>query len=353
MVKPFRFNFIRNMLLLAALFVAGMPSPVSAADYPVNAVVPFDPPVVAAVFDASLDGKTLDGALTTVFGTCENMTPNGAVVIMRNSVAIGSTTCDGTFSLQITLLEGANVLIPKTVNASGNYGPDGAAITITLSIPVTPPGPGPNPDPGNGGVPPNPTVTITSPVSAEDQQAANGGAENNLTAIPTTPFSIIDSSNEVTIQVVVGGGETPYNITLNWGDGSVESRSVSSPGTYLFTHTYQKNGNYKVQGKVLDARGSLTKFEYAVVSKLLQTQPKKTTTLPTAKTPWWQTANGIAAILVGAFFFLPFITYYFGFRKASRILSKRIEDMQKKQQLRKQAKNKRFLAAAKKRKKRE
>jgi hypothetical protein len=221
----------------------------------VQASIPFPAPTQAAVFDPGFDGSTIDHALVTLTGTCQFQNPTAAVVIMRGSDTLGSTACSGTFSIQVTLAEGDNILVARTVNPSMLYGPDSNPITVTVHLPPT--------------ITPTPaTPTPTSPPSTAEEVTAttDSGAAGQLTANPTDPFSVLTDSNDVTIRIRVSGGTTPYTININWGDGSVESHVASEPGEYSFTHTYDKTGSYKVRGSVRDVLGTETLFEYAVVS---------------------------------------------------------------------------------------
>jgi hypothetical protein len=224
----------------------------AANSYSVGASIPYDPPTQAAIFDPAIDGATVHNALFTLSGTCQLMNPQAVVSIVRGSTAIGSAPCTGSFNLQVMLTEGTNTFVARTANASNLYGPDSTSVIVTLVLPPNPPAPGDtSPEP-------------SSP--AQEITATNAGAATGLSIAPDQPFSVMSSANDVTITVTVGGGEHPYDIVLNWGDGSVDSHHVDTAGSYSFTHQDQSAGAYKVHGRVRDVLGAYSDFEYAVLT---------------------------------------------------------------------------------------
>ncbi len=244
-------------LLLGTCSLLGLCCLVSAAavadNYQINASIPYAAPTTPAVINAGLDGTTVNSALQTIAGTCELQNPQSVVSIWRGGTSIGSTTCNGTFSLQIMLVQGPNTLIARTANPSSLYGPDSAPITVTLVLPAspTPPPADPGPQPAS---------------AAQEVTATNAGASENLTIATNQPFSVLSSANDVTITVTIGGGKNPYDIALNWGDGSVDNHHLDVAGTYSFSHIYQTPGSYTVHGFVHDVLGAFSEFEYAVVT---------------------------------------------------------------------------------------
>lgn len=247
--------FIRSLSLLTLLAVACLlvfaVGKAGADTYDVTASVDFPAPTHPAVITGGIDGTTVANATLTVSGTCEALVPNGVVSIWRDGAPIGSAPCTGTFSLTITLTEVANTFIARSSSVSGLYGPDSSSVTVTLVLPSSPPAPNPTP--------PSPGAT--------DNTSQNAGAASDLAITPSQPFGTINEEGTVTLLAVVVGGENPYTIYINWGDGSEETRTVDQPGTYQFSHTYAKDGQYLVAGVVRDVLGATSTFNYAVVSK--------------------------------------------------------------------------------------
>ncbi len=244
-------------IIFALVCVVILVSKASAESYDVTATIHFPAPTNQAVINNVINGTKVNNATLLVSGTCEALAPNGTVSIWRNGIAIGSAPCDGTFSITVSLLEGANTLIARSASVSGLYGPDSAPVTVILELPKPLPTPistsTPTPTPANPG-----TVNEVS---------QNFGAASNLTATPAQAFSTLDTSELITLIVKVVGGSTPYTIYINWGDGSEETRTVDQPGSYQFSHKYAKDGAYTVKGVVRDVLGATTTFDYAVVSQ--------------------------------------------------------------------------------------
>lgn len=276
------YHLNQGLRLLAGLVVGTlllMPGHTFASNLQVGASVPYPAPSQAATIDGNLDGSTVNVALQTLTGTCQLQNPADVVAVWRDGNAIGSAPCNGTYSLQIMLRPGDNLLTVRTANASNLYGPDSAPITVTL---VLPPDPTPPADPVIPGTTIEPDETPMTPQNqtpAQIIETTNAGAATDLLASPTEPFSVLTSNNDVTVNVTVGGGQSPYTIRLDWGDGSTEMHSVDQAGTYSFTHAYVSSGNYMVRGNVYDVLGASTQFSYAVISSAPQ---PRTDTIVTA-----------------------------------------------------------------------
>ncbi len=313
-------------LALCALMLFAITPTVTAENLSVGATIPYDPPTQAAVIDSSVEGTTVQDALFTLHGTCQLMSPVAAVTIIRNNQSIGSTVCNGSFSLQIMLSPGVNDLIARTANASQLYGPDSQQVTVTLQLPAVIP------------TPPAPSSEPTTPAAIA--VAANNAAVQQLMSMTVEPFSVMNNSSNgtaVTVHVVVGGGEHPYDVTLDWGDGSVEVRTVDQAGTYEFTHTYQAAGNYVVQGKVHDVLGAETRFQYAILTSVKIAAPS-TVGVTKAKTGTGSTviigkgvnvANAAPYISATGGLIVAGLGYWLGLHRTfNRAAARRLERMQ-------------------------
>lgn len=251
---------VRLVIAISFLMAALWPAHTGlAATYDVSASVPYPAPSQPAVVNPALNNIVVQNSAFIISGTCQVMNPVTVVSVLRGTNPLGSSVClNGTFSLLITLIDGQNSLIVRTVNQSNAYGPDSAPITVTLTIPITPP-------PASEAPKAVATPGATSLTQTENT-AFNTATKTGLTIVPQTPFTVLPSDNQVSLSFVVSGGSTPYTIELNWGDGTVETRTVASPGTYNFTHRYRSVGNYTVRGRVKDVLGAITEIDYAVVT---------------------------------------------------------------------------------------
>ncbi len=224
--------------LLGALFLA---TTSFASSYVLTATVPYEIPTVSSVVDTV--GITTSDAPVAITGICGIITPSAIVSLWNGGSLLGATTCqfDGTFSLTINLQPGVNSVVPKTSNIANVYGPEGQAVQFIYNPPPAP-------------QPPQPAPTPTSAPSATNEKPAS--ATPALQVSSPQPFGILSSTGEVSIDITVQGGDTPYEIVIKWGDGKSDSKNVSEPGTYTFSHVYKQKNSYKAEVKVKDKSGN-------------------------------------------------------------------------------------------------
>lgn len=280
-------KFLVTTGLVIVAVLAFMVSPVKAVDYNVTATVPYDPPSIATSIHPTFNNLTVNNNQLVITGTCQVLNPAAIVSLWRQGSSIGSTICGagGTFSIQVTLLEGANTLTPRTSNLNNLYGPDGAVITITLNTPVVQP-------PQNS----NNTSSDTNSNPASSSPTAQTTI-SNLVISAKEPFNLLNTDNQVSVEIIVDGGNAPYVIRLNWGDGTSETKEVSASGTYVFTHTYDKEAVYQVKASVTDVLGSTSSHEFIILSKNAAASGKK---LEINQTPITQAKTGISVPLTVA-----------------------------------------------------
>lgn len=210
-----------------------------ADSYVLTASVPYPIPTVASTITTA--GATTATAPITIAGSCGVVTPATIVSLWNGAALLGATPCqlDGTFSVVVNLQPGTNVVIPKTSNIANVYGPDGSAVTFTYNAPLPPEPTPPSTQPTQG--PPDPEQATQTPL---------------LQVSSPQPFGVLSNSGQVSIDITVQGGDTPYAITIKWGDGKSDSQTVNESGTYTFTHVYKQKNNYTAAVKVTDSKGN-------------------------------------------------------------------------------------------------
>lgn len=304
---------IATALIFVACLLGSLPiSKAQAETYSVNAIVPYATPTQPATIQAPVTGSTVSAALQQVSGTCDVIAPVSVVSIWRDGTLLGSATCSaGVYSLSVMLVVGQNSLVARTANANGVFGPDSLLSIVTytpLPTIVTPLPTGQN-------QPANPSQQVT---------ATNAGAQAGLSLTTQDPFSLITTDNTTaTIRVVVGGGDNPYVLSLNWGDGSTETHAIDRAGTYEFTHSYRTQRGYTVFVRVRDVKGVYTEYVYAVVSNQ-SGATQRSTAGGKAGVPMKATDKGskwVYGYYVGLLLFILFLavsTYRLGYRRAKR-----------------------------------
>lgn len=187
-----------------------------------------DPPNTAATISFPRDGAVITDIPTTVSGIC----PNGLLVkIFKNNVFAGSVQCvNGSFSLQIDLFSGRNELVARVYDDLDQAGPDSNIVTVTY--------------PFQGVGSPN-LVSLTSPFA---KRGANPG-------------------QTLTWPIVLSGGDGPYAITVDWGDGK-QADLISQPfaGTFNISHVYDAAGVYNVIVRATDRNGTLAFLQLVAVA---------------------------------------------------------------------------------------
>lgn len=244
---------ILSLVLIGTIGVGLLSARVSAETYNVNASVPYEAPTQAAVIDSSDDGSVFTDVQQTLSGSCQIQNPATVVSIWRNGESIGSIGCQsGRFSVMVIFSIGQNTIIARTANASGVYGPDSIPKKFMVNAPI----------------PAKPLPSeVNQPTTAEDRKAAvNQGELSGLSLALDAPFSTLSSSKQATIRIVVRGGQQPYVLQLKWGDGSIESHSLSDPGTYEYSHTYLVHKTYTAYAYVRDVLGAYTEYMFAIIS---------------------------------------------------------------------------------------
>ncbi len=135
-----------GLLILVGVFVAGVISPVvhaapvsESGTVTISAEVQGTAPTIPAVITSPQDGSTVTTTPLVVSGTCQ---PTLEVVVYSNGAVAGTGYCaaDGTFVINIGLLEGQNQLTALNYDTFGRAGPVSPTVTVYVRPvqPVTP-----------------------------------------------------------------------------------------------------------------------------------------------------------------------------------------------------------------------
>lgn len=228
---------------MSSLTLIIFPPLVNADDIHITATVPGPIPTSPAIITSPADQTTFDSPEITVKGTCP---PEGAyITLLRNSVSAGVAPCTaGNFELTISLVVGANELQALVYNVTDNPGPGSSIVTVYYS-------------------PPQPIIPV-------DQPAALPLPIFELPANPLTPLPASDTFSLEYIykyqvrnvgqpwhwDILAHGGETPYRLSVDWGDGTQSTFGPTSDHTIPLTHTYEKAGVYTPIIRGVDQTGA-------------------------------------------------------------------------------------------------
>jgi hypothetical protein len=187
---------------------AGNSAPPVTASYSVFAVVPAPKITAAPVITSPTNGQTFGQNPVTVTGTCP---ADSLVKVFKNDILAGSVVCaaNHTFTLPIDLVVGANSLTAVAFNVNDEAGPTSNAVNVTLTAPP-------------GGF----------------------GFSTELLIQSTTYYLGTAPGIEITWPIDLIGGQAPYAVNFDWGDGHSDLVTRIAPGPFTLNHTYTKPGGY-------------------------------------------------------------------------------------------------------------
>lgn len=178
------------------------------------------PPPSGAVITSPTSGRHFTDAHITVAGTCPLTT---TVEIYKNDIFAGSTTCDGGyFSLEIDIIQGETRLKARVHDALNQYGPDSPIVIVFYDA--------------------HPSTTI-----APTQQ---------LLLVTESLYQGQSKGRPLSLDVTIIGGQSPYALTVDWGDGNQDLFARPTGERFTLKHTYSSPGVYKLVIKATDSLGN-------------------------------------------------------------------------------------------------
>ena len=222
----------RHFLIVATIsvFVASFSSPVSANSFEddvenpqsgslgLGGVVEGEPPEQSASINSPTAGTGFTDSTVTVSGTCQ---PELIVEIYKNDTFAGSAICEdnGTFDIEIALFRGQNELQARVRDLLGQSGPDSDTVTVDF----------------------DPQVTTS------DRDIAQ-----QLLLTSNVSFRGASPGSEITFPMQISGGQGPYAVGINWGDGNDDVISRSDTGSFSASHAFDRPGVYRVVARAVD-----------------------------------------------------------------------------------------------------
>lgn len=199
------------------------------------AVVPWAIPTSAPTITTLADGRTFStNDSITVAGTCQK---DMVVKVFKNDVLAGAANCRGNgYSLPIDLFMGTNAITAKQYNHDEIAGPASAPITVRLTQPT----------PGTAK-----QTAASSQFFITTDALYRGVKVNDIARWPIT----------------ISGGQAPYLVTVNWGDGQTQDYSRGTDGQFLISHIYDgsaaTSGSFTVTVKARDKNGDTRYLQLA------------------------------------------------------------------------------------------
>src|SRR5579862_3810532 len=194
--------------------VAKVPAPIPAAPAKVEIIQPASNP---AQQQAAPQGTTSQNPVVVktnqivLSGSCPKAS---RLEFYRNNVFAGATPCigDPTFSIQLDLAQGLNVIVAHVFNITDDEGP--------VSLPLY--------------------INYSAPVLAGSLMKHNQPAPPDF--ILSSDFSHLGflTNQQGNWDVRVVSGTPPFNFKVDWGDGTSTNYSQPNLGVFTISHTYTK-----------------------------------------------------------------------------------------------------------------
>ena len=286
---------------------------VSAANYLVTATVPAPALTEPAIITSPADQTQFSSQPIMVSGTCPS---DSYVIISDNGGFSGVINCasDGTFSIQVGLLSGTNVLNAQDYNITDAAGPISANVTVYFTLPS---------QVSTTTTQPTTTVKTTTPIKT----VPFSNTTQAFVLRSTYHYQIFQVNQQLQIPVAIIGGVQPYGITVSWGDGQLSTLVRSSSGLFQISHVYTKTVglvNYPVSVQAVDSVGQTAFIQLLTVVRGSAAAAATTTTKSTknnflATIKQWLWLFWITWLLL----VLVVVSYWLGEREEYKKLKKR------------------------------
>lgn len=254
------FRSLQVRLLPFVMIVVGgvaasilLPACVKADTLNVTAIIPAPLPSGPAIITYPHDQDHFATPVINVSGTCP---PDSYVALYRNGIFSGTALCDnGAFTIQTSLVPGANQLQVKVYNKTDNEGPPSGPITVYYDLPA----------PGT----PAPATPIPLPPLPPGIQPSFLNLRAHPIGMPlyaTYPYRYQThyATDTWAWNLIIDGGSLPYKVIVDWGDQTISTYENSGPSPTLH-HAYTKAGMYHPLIWVLDTEGNIAVLQLLAV----------------------------------------------------------------------------------------
>lgn len=214
-------KFLAAIMLVGALVAfssSGVAAATSSGSVGIEGKVPGKAPGAPTItFPAN--GSSFTTLPVKVSGLCQTGT---LVKIFKNNVFGGAAECkSGSYSIEIDLFVGKNDLVARAYDDLDQVSPDSNKVVVTFPVSQF-----------SG-------INRVSLSSSYAKRGANPG-------------------EKLTWPIILSGGNGPYAISIDWGDGSrPDLISRQFPGTFNISHVYKSAGIYNILIRATDKNGEV------------------------------------------------------------------------------------------------
>lgn len=204
-------------------------------DVTVYATVPGQAPAVAPVIESPASGITAEQQQIEIKGICQV----GLVVkVFRNGIFAGSALCqsDGTFSMQIDVMDNRNDLVARQYDLLSQSSPASETVTIFY-------------------------VSSQPELINQSQQTANF----QLVIDYDYNFQGIFVNEPFNLPVHFAGGSAPYAVSIDWGDSDTKVFSREDAGQFHAEHTFSQAGPHTVKIHISDKNQQEATLQFVLI----------------------------------------------------------------------------------------
>jgi hypothetical protein len=194
------------------------------------------PPTQAPTISTPANGAVFSELPITVSGVCTN---DLLVKVFKNNVFSGSAVCtNGSYSVTIDLFSSKNDLTAKLYDALDQAGPSSNKVSVTFNDNAA-------------------QANVISRVSLTSTYARRGANPGQVLTWP----------------IIISGGEPPYAISVDWGDGTgPDVYSAPTPGSFDLKHKLEQAGVYRALVKAADKNGTIAYLQLVAIGNGEATQ---------------------------------------------------------------------------------
>jgi hypothetical protein len=247
------FILVGTVMFLNSMLVK---ADISTSDtYSVHGIVPGVAPISPAVITSPVEGALFTTPFIQVNGSCP--INGGYIKLYRNGLFSGAANChQGSFTLEIMLVDGKNTLQAKVFNQADLPGPDSTQVSVYYGPKVT-----------------SSTVHSSSPssngTSTPPIRTNQVGSPAPLIISADYSYQGYYTNQQITWSLGIIGGTGPFLTHVDWGDGSDSTQKQASDGQLDLTHTYTrrtpKQVEYIIKITVTDADGNIAFLQLATL----------------------------------------------------------------------------------------
>lgn len=241
------------VLLCVGVFLSLWTYKAIADSYSVTASVMAAPLNSPSVITEPANNSTVYVPTVQLYGSCEYMS---YIKLFRNGLFAGVAYCmpDGRFAIKTDLFLGINTLRVDAYNITDNQGPISAPMTIIYQKPVQ----------SSAGYTLNPPAD--KPVDTGHETTA-GILAANPPMLLTSDFhyDTFVTTSKFEWALDVEGGTPPYDIHVDWGDGTTSDFKFPIDPVFHISHTYKKSGYYPILVTSKDKYGQIRLMQLAAL----------------------------------------------------------------------------------------